>query len=409
MRSRTVQTSRTRAVGDTLVRHDGRAGATAPEVSVAGAPRLAFAAALGVTLLMAGPVVLRALASGSSAAATSSGARTRTAMPWSSSSSSGRGRVPAPYLQPLTDLPGRALARLVGPVAAYNVVVLATFPLSAAAAYLLARYVLGSHLGRDGRRARLRVPALPRRAGRRPPARRADAVAAALLAGLVALRRPPGSPPRRAAARRGRGGRALGFLRRAHRRGAEPGGARRLGGRVAAAAGRGAAGGAWRSRASPSRRRPRPASPRPSLRPRASCCAPAPRLPALGAVPDEREVVELPGPAGGPSAGGRARARVLGRPRRAARRCSSTSRWAWAGRSCVLAAVPLWLWLRGDRSSLAVRSAPVLAAVAVAALLCSLSPERTIGGFRSCARPRCCTRSRRCSGPMRGSAWWSVS
>ena len=36
---------------------------------------------------------------------------------------------------------------LVGPVAAYNVLVLATFPLAAAAAYLLARYVLGSHLG----------------------------------------------------------------------------------------------------------------------------------------------------------------------------------------------------------------------------------------------------------------------
>src|SRR6185436_13690248 len=48
---------------------------------------------------------------------------------------------------PLTDLPGRALARLVDPVAAYNVLVLATFPLSAAAAYLLARRVVGSHLG----------------------------------------------------------------------------------------------------------------------------------------------------------------------------------------------------------------------------------------------------------------------
>ena len=45
----------------------------------------------------------------------------------------------------------------------------------------------------------------------------------------------------------------------------------------------------------------------------------------------------------------------------------------------VLGAVPLWLWLRGDRSSVAVRSAPVLATLACAALLCSLSPERTIG------------------------------
>jgi hypothetical protein len=57
------------------------------------------------------------------------------------------GEVPAPYLQPLTDLPGRFLARLIGAVAAYNLVVLVTFPLAAAAAYLLGRHVLGSHLG----------------------------------------------------------------------------------------------------------------------------------------------------------------------------------------------------------------------------------------------------------------------
>ncbi len=57
------------------------------------------------------------------------------------------GHVPAPYLQPLTDLPGRALARLVGPVTAYNFLVLVTFPLSAAAAYLLARHVVASHAG----------------------------------------------------------------------------------------------------------------------------------------------------------------------------------------------------------------------------------------------------------------------
>jgi hypothetical protein len=55
--------------------------------------------------------------------------------------------VPAPYLQPLTDLTGRGLAMLVGPVAAYNIVVLATFPLAAVTAYLLARRVLGSHPG----------------------------------------------------------------------------------------------------------------------------------------------------------------------------------------------------------------------------------------------------------------------
>src|SRR6185369_7698518 len=47
----------------------------------------------------------------------------------------------------------------------------------------------------------------------------------------------------------------------------------------------------------------------------------------------------------------------------------------------VLAMVPLWLWRRGERTSLAVRSAPVLASLAGAALLCSLSPERRIGSF----------------------------
>lgn len=45
------------------------------------------------------------------------------------------------YLQPLTDIPGRMIARVSGPVAAYNWLVLLTFPLSAAAAYLLARHL----------------------------------------------------------------------------------------------------------------------------------------------------------------------------------------------------------------------------------------------------------------------------
>ena len=45
------------------------------------------------------------------------------------------------YLQPFTDVPGALLARISGPVAAYNWLVLLTFPLSAAAAYLLARHL----------------------------------------------------------------------------------------------------------------------------------------------------------------------------------------------------------------------------------------------------------------------------
>jgi hypothetical protein len=46
------------------------------------------------------------------------------------------------YVQPLTDIPGALLARLFHPVTAYNWLVLATFPLSAAAAYALARHLM---------------------------------------------------------------------------------------------------------------------------------------------------------------------------------------------------------------------------------------------------------------------------
>lgn len=45
------------------------------------------------------------------------------------------------YAQPVTDLTGAAIARLTGAVAAYNWLVLLSFPLSAAAAYLLARHL----------------------------------------------------------------------------------------------------------------------------------------------------------------------------------------------------------------------------------------------------------------------------
>jgi hypothetical protein len=49
--------------------------------------------------------------------------------------------------QPATDLPGSALSRLVGPVAAFNVMVLVTFPLAALAAYALTRHVGASRAG----------------------------------------------------------------------------------------------------------------------------------------------------------------------------------------------------------------------------------------------------------------------
>src|SRR6186713_1063727 len=43
-------------------------------------------------------------------------------------------------LQPATDVPGVVLAKLIGAVTSYNVVVLLSFPLTAVAAYLLARH-----------------------------------------------------------------------------------------------------------------------------------------------------------------------------------------------------------------------------------------------------------------------------
>lgn len=45
------------------------------------------------------------------------------------------------YSQPLTDVPASWLAAVIGPVAAYNVLVLVTFPLAAAAAFLLGRHL----------------------------------------------------------------------------------------------------------------------------------------------------------------------------------------------------------------------------------------------------------------------------
>ncbi len=117
-----------------------------PEPSVARGAGLAFAVALLATLVMAAPVAFapgeRLFGSGKIL-----GREDPNRDPLIVIEQFRTGRVPTPYLQPLTDLTGRALARLVGPVPAYNVLVLATFPLSAAAAYLLARRVVGSHLG----------------------------------------------------------------------------------------------------------------------------------------------------------------------------------------------------------------------------------------------------------------------
>lgn len=57
------------------------------------------------------------------------------------------GGVPLIYWQPLTDSIGAGLAQLTTPVAAYNLLVLASFPLAGAAAYALARHWTCSHRG----------------------------------------------------------------------------------------------------------------------------------------------------------------------------------------------------------------------------------------------------------------------
>ena len=57
------------------------------------------------------------------------------------------GGPPAPYRQPLVDDAGSVLARMMGPVAAFNVIVLLSFPLTAAFTYLLGRYLKLSNGG----------------------------------------------------------------------------------------------------------------------------------------------------------------------------------------------------------------------------------------------------------------------
>lgn len=54
------------------------------------------------------------------------------------------GGAPRPYLQPITDFAGVALIKVLPPLTAYNALVLLTFPLSAAAAFLHARHVTRS-------------------------------------------------------------------------------------------------------------------------------------------------------------------------------------------------------------------------------------------------------------------------
>ena len=345
---------------------------------------LAFAAALGVTLLMAAPVLLapseRLFGSGAILGREDPNRDALIVVEQFRA-----GRVPAPYLQPLTDLPGHALARLVGPVAAYNVVVLATFPLAAAAAYLLARHVVGSHLG--AMVAALAYAFLPfhvaQAAGHphiaqtqwlplyllalwrcvdRPHLPRAALLVAAAAAvalsdfygGLIAAVLSPAALVAYAVASPARPGESR--LRRVA-----------ITSLVLAAAA--AAGLVFISLFAPAI----------LLRP-GSLAFPRSELFAWSA----RWWSYLIPPVDHPLLGSRVRAFWV---RRGVGESLLEHQQVGVGWSLlVLGAVPLWLWLRGDRTSLAVRSAPVLASLAGVALLCSLSPERRIGPL-TFARP----------------------
>ncbi len=365
-------------VDGTLSAMTGEPETTAPETSVAKGVALAFAAAFGATLLMAAPVVLAPSERLFGSSQTFAG-QDPNRDPLIVIEQFRTGQVSGPYLQPLTDLPGRALARLVGPVAAYNVLVLATFPLSAAAAYLLARYVLRSHLG--AMVAGLAYAFLPFHVAHatahaqvaqtqwlplyflalwrcvdRPDLPRAallvgSAAAVALssfYAGLIAAVLGPvalvayGVVSPRTPGRSGLGRMAITGLA------------------LAAAA---AAGLVLVHRVAPAV----------LLRPGAFAF---PRSDLF--LHSAKWWSYLVPAVDHPLAGSRVREFWAG----SGVGDALLEQQVGVGWSLlVLGAVPVWLWLRGDRASLAVRSAPVLASLAFAALLCSLSPERRIGSF----------------------------
>ena len=356
----------------------GEPGEKAGELAGGRGAGLAFAVALAATLVMAAPVVLapseRLFGSNQTFAREDPNRD-----PFIVMEQFRTGQVPGPYLQPLTDLPGRALARLVGPVAAYNVLILITFPLSAAAAYLLARYVLGSHLG--AMVAGLAYAFLPFHVAHatnhlqvaqtqwlplyflalwrcldRPDCRRAfllfaSAAAVALsnfYAGLIAAVLSPVALV------------AYGLV---SARQADEGRLRRLW-LTSLTLGVAAAAGLLLVHS---------VAPAVLFRPGAFAF---PRSDVF--LYSARWWSYIVPAVDHPLAGSRIRQFWVGRGLEDALLEQQVS----VGFTLlVLGAVPLWLWLRGDRTSLAVRSAPVLASVALAALLCSLSPERRIGSF----------------------------
>ena len=283
------------------------------------------------------------------------------------------------YSQPLTDIPGALLARLPAPVAAYNWIVLLSFPLAAAAAYLLARHLALSPAGATvAAMAYAFSPFHLAHAAYHPHVAQMQWLPLYLLALWRCLDRasPPAvafSPPRRSAVTLSNF--YAGPDRRRHYagRGRAPTGSspavdrqpfRRLRitvtpSLIIAAAGIGyafyAAGDLVANRDGL-------------------------RLPARRPVPLQREVVELSRAACRASAARRAAHRfwtARRRSRRAARTAGEPGlgdRRAGARRRLALDAS------RSAAASLVCRPGPA-SSVAVVALICSLSPERTVAGF----------------------------
>jgi hypothetical protein len=347
----------------------------AGELSAARGAGLALALALAATLLMAAPVVMapreRLFGTGAILGREDPNRDALIVIEQFRT-----GRVPSPYLQPLTDLPGRFLARLVGPVAAYNVLVLASFPFAAAAAYLLARQVLGSHLASmvsglayaflpfhvahaAGHAHVAQTQWLPLyflalwRCADRPDLRRAALLAAAAAAvalssfyfGLVAAVLSPV---------------ALVAYGMAPPRGPAAGRWRRLALTALVLGAVAAAGGLLVHRLAPAV----------LLRP-AAFAAPRSDLFLYSAKWWSYFVPSADHPWAGPW--------VLRLTGRGALAGLVEQQVSLSLALLVLGAVPSWLWLRGRRDSRAVRAVPLLASLAGAAFLCSLAPEQRIG------------------------------
>jgi hypothetical protein len=348
------------------------------ELSGARGATLAFAVALAATLVMAAPVAI-APSERLFGSSQTFGREDPNRDPFIVMEQFRTGQVPRPYLQPLTDLAGRVLAGPLGPVAAYNLLVLSSFPLAAAAAYLLARYVLGSHLG--AMVAGLAYAFLPfhvAHATGHPHVAQTQWLPLYFLALWQCFDRPD--------------------LRRASLLLASAAAvtlSNFYGGLIAAVLSPVAlvSYGVVSPRAPGEGRRRSLALTGLTLTAAAAAAlllihlvAPAVLLdPGAFAFPRSDLFLYsakwwsyLVPAVDHPLAGSRVREFWAGRGLEDA----LLEQQVGVGWSLLaLGAVPLWLWLRADRNSLAARSAPILASIAVAALLCSLSPERRIGLF----------------------------